>query len=151
MAEGDSIDAEDEKKEELNVGDKEDYKAKYLYLLAEIDNYRKARDKESTDYAKFASEKIMLSMLKILDDFESVMKVDNDAKIEVLFKSLNAVLSSNGLQKMDVIGKDYSPDIAEAVITEPTKEGAGKILEEIQSGYTLNGKIIRYPKVKISV
>ena len=61
------------------------------------------------------------------------------------------MLSHYGLEEMEVVGKDFSSDIAEAVATEEGGEGKGKIIEEVQKGYKLNGKIIRYPKVKISV
>lgn len=141
----------DDKSESNPNAEEEDYKSKYLYLLAETDNYRKAKDKELTEHVRFASEKLIIDMLKILDDFESVMKSDKDAKIASLFKSIKSILNSYGLQKMDVVGKEYSPDIAEAVLTEKVSEGPGKILEEVQTGYILNGKIIRYPKVKIAV
>ncbi len=145
MAEKDKTTDSHEDKEQ------EDYKSKYLYLLAEMDNYRKTKDKESAQSSRYASEKLITDLLKVLDDFESVMKMDKDEKIAVLFKSLYSVLSSYGLQKMEVLGKDYTPELAEAVATEKVQEGAGKIIEEIQAGYTLNGKVIRYPKVKISI
>ncbi len=129
----------------------DDYREKYLYLLAEFDNYKKSLDKQFIEAGKLIKEKIIFDMIKVLDDFESVMKTNNDKDIESLMKALYSVLSSYGLTKMNTVGQDYSPDIAEVVATEGLKDKTGKIIEEIQTGYKLNDRIIRYPKVKIGV
>ncbi len=137
--------------EQSNDQQGEDYKTKYLYLLAEMDNYRKLKEKEKEQYLNYSNEQLIKSLLKVLDDFESIMKVDKDEKIKLLYEDLMSVLSSNGLSKLEVVGKQFSPDIAEAVETIQDETKKGLILEEIQSGYKLNGKIIRYPKVKVAV
>lgn len=134
-----------------NDQQEEDYKSKYLYLLAEMDNYRKLKEREKEQYLSYSNEQLIKSLLKVLDDFESIMKVDKDDKIKMLYDSLMSVLSANGLSKLDVVGKEFSPDIAEVVETEQNSEKKGLILEEIQSGYKLNDKIIRYPKVRVAV
>ncbi|MGC8533431.1 MAG: nucleotide exchange factor GrpE [Candidatus Parvarchaeum sp.] len=137
-----------EKQEEQS---EEDYKSKYMYLLAEVDNYKKSKEKELVEYIKYSNERLIIDLLKVLDDFESVLKQENDEKVQALYKALLSVLSHYGLEKMDVVGKDFSSDIAEAVATEESNKEKGKIIEEVQKGYKLNGKIIRYPKVKISI
>ena len=137
-----------EKQEEQN---EEDYKSKYMYLLAEVDNYKKSKEKELVEYVRYSNERLIIDLLKVLDDFESVLKQDKDEKVQALYKALISVLSHYGLEQMEVLGRDFSSDIAEAVATEESKEEKGKIIEEVQKGYKLNGKIIRYPKVKISV
>jgi molecular chaperone GrpE len=129
----------------------EDYKTKYLYLLAEVDNYKKNKEKELVEYIKYSNEKLITDMLKVLDDFDSVLKQGRDEKVEALYKVMLSVLSHYGLEVMDVLGKDFSSDIAEVVATEEGQENKGKITEEVQKGYKLNGKVIRYPKVKIIV
>jgi molecular chaperone GrpE len=144
----DSNAAEQEKN--VTDGDNE-YREKYLYLLAEFDNYRKTLDKQLIESERLIREKIIFDMIKVLDDFDNVMKNNKDKDIEALMKSIYSVLKSYGLTKMDIVGKDYSPDIAEAIATESIKEEAGKIIEEIQTGYKLNDRIIRYPKVKIAI
>ena len=146
--------AENELEENIKTEEKiedADYKNKYLYLLAEFDNYRKNREKEESQFIKLSNEKIMNDLLKVLDDFESVMKSDDNAIIKSLFNSLYFCLSNNGLSRMNVLGLDYSSDIAEVVITEQSDKQKGKIIEEVQAGYKLFDKIIRYPKVKIGV
>ncbi len=141
-----------ESAETQTVSDKtEDYKSKYLYLVAEVENYKKAKDREISDYIRNSNEKFMLNMLKVLDDFESVLKIKKDDDLNALFRSLNSLLSSYGLERMNVVGEEYSPDIAEAILTGKSEDGPGKIIEEIQSGYKLNGKVLRYPKVKVSI
>ncbi|MCL5009950.1 MAG: nucleotide exchange factor GrpE [Candidatus Parvarchaeota archaeon] len=137
--------------QEDDTHEEKEYKEKYLYLLAEFDNYRKSLDKQIVEEKKLIREKIILDLLKVLDDFDNVMKTDKDDKIELLMKSLYNTLKSYGLSRMEVIGQDYSPEIAEAVATENIKDKTGKIIEEIQPGYKLNDKVIRYPKVKIGV
>ena len=137
--------------EQSNDQQGEDYKTKYLYLLAEMDNYRKLKEKEKEQYLNYSNEQLIKSLLKVLDDFESIMKVDKDEKIKLLYEDLMSVLSSNGLSKLEVVCKQFSPDISEVVETVQDETKKGLILEEIQSGYKLNGKIIRYPKVKVAV
>ncbi|EEZ92631.1 MAG: GrpE protein, partial [Candidatus Parvarchaeum acidiphilum ARMAN-4] len=137
--------------QDLNVENKEeqndeDYKNKYLYLLAEVDNYKKSKEKELVEYIKYSNEKLISDMLKVLDDFDSVLKQDKDEKIIALRKAFVSVLSYYGLEEMEVVGKEFSSDIAEAVATEENEKEKGKIIEEVQTGYKLNGKIIRYPK-----
>jgi len=149
--EEDTKDRQDVNVEEQEEKNEEDYKSKYMYLLAEVDNYKKSKDKELIEYVRYSNERLITDLLKVLDDFESVLKQDNDEKVQALYKALLSVLSHYGLEQMEVIGKDFSSDIAEAVATEENKEEKGKIIEEVQKGYKLNGKIIRYPKVKISV
>ena len=157
MTEDNNVNDKEEIKQETENPDKqedeteEDYKTKYLYLLAEVDNYKKNKEKELVEYIKYSNEKLIMDMLKVLDDFDSVLKQGRDEKVEALYKVMLSVLSHYGLEAMNVIGKDFSPDIAEAVATEESQENKGKITEEVQKGYKLNGKVIRYPKVKIIV
>jgi molecular chaperone GrpE len=148
--EQEKADAATESKEDAGQQQETDYKSKYIYLLAEMDNYRKARDKELSEYIKYANEKLITDMLKVLDDFDGALKTGDD-KVKLLLNSLVSVLRANGLKRLDVVGKDYSPEIAEAVSTEKMQDKSGKIIEEIQPGYVLNGKIIRYPKVKVAI
>ncbi|MCW1301621.1 MAG: nucleotide exchange factor GrpE [Candidatus Parvarchaeota archaeon] len=149
------VDEPNDTKKETNAeagSEQEDYKSKYLYLLAEMDNYRKLRDKEKELYFKFSNEVFMAALLKTLDDFDSVLKAGKDEKVTLLYNSLMGVLSSFGLKKLNVTGKRFSHDIAESVsVEEVDDEKKGFILEEIQPGYELNGKIIRYPKVKVGI
>ncbi|EFD92431.1 MAG: GrpE protein [Candidatus Parvarchaeum acidophilus ARMAN-5] len=140
-----------DEKVENKSDENEDYKSKYLYLLAEVDNYKKSKDKEIIEYIKYSNEKIILDILKVLDDFDSVLKQGEDKKVEALYKALFSILARYGLEKMDVRGEEFSSDIAEAVATEENSEKKDKIIEEVQKGYKLNGKIIRYPKVKIGI
>ncbi len=137
--------------EETGQADNEDYKSKYLYLLAEVENYKKAKDKEIKEYINFSNIHLMTDILKVLDDFDSVMKAEKDEKVEALYKSLMSVLSTYGLERLNVVGLDYSHDIAESVGVEKSDKPGGKIIQEIQAGYKLNGKTIRYPKVKVAL
>ncbi len=151
MEDKDISENEELDKNELKEDNKEDYKSRYLYLLADVDNYKKNKEKEIIEFVKYSNERLITDLLKVLDDFDSVMDKENDEKVNSLYKSLLSILSKYGLEEMDVVGKDFSSDIAEAVATEESSENKGKIIQEVQKGYKLNGKIIRYPKVKIGI
>lgn len=151
MEDKDISENEELDKNELKEDNNEDYKSRYLYLLADVDNYKKNKEKEIIEFVKYSNERLITDLLKVLDDFDSVMDKENDEKVNSLYKSLLSILSKYGLEEMDVVGKDFSSDIAEAVATEESSENKGKIIQEVQKGYKLNGKIIRYPKVKIGI
>jgi len=117
-------------------------------LQAEFDNYRKRVDKEKQELYKFADEKLIISLLDILDDFELALKHNQDKGVEMIYSKLYSLLEKKGLKLIKAKGK-FNPEIHEALIQEQGSEG-GIILEELQKGYTLNEKVIRPSKVKIS-
>jgi molecular chaperone GrpE len=137
--------------DENNDKAEEDYKSKYLYLLAEVENYKRTKEKEIGNYVTVSNIAMMTDILKVLDDFESVLKAKDDETVRRLFDSLLSVLKMHGLSRVGVVGQKYSEDIAEAVATEKGQVEPGIILEEVQPGYKLNDRIIRYPKVKVSI
>jgi molecular chaperone GrpE len=132
---------------------------KYLRLYSDFDNYRKRTSKERIDLLKTASQDIMVELLPVLDDFERAMQAmtDNNAQeesvkgVELIYNKLFSLLKQKGLEPMDAVNKEFDTDFHEAItkIPAPTDELKGKVVDVIQTGYLLNGKIIRFAKVVV--
>lgn len=134
-------------------------KDKYLRQVAEFDNYRKRTLKEKTELILNGGEKIITSLLPVLDDMERAQQnIEKSDDVEALkegtnlvFKKLMTVLESAGLQKIDTDGKDFDTDVHEAIAMIPatTDDQKGKVIDCVQAGYKLNEKVIRHAKVAI--
>jgi molecular chaperone GrpE len=150
----------DAKVEELKKTE-EDYKAKYYYLAAEMENMRRRMQREKEDVIKYGSTKILESLLGVLDNFDltvNALKLDNDDKIKNITTGIDMVknqfldvLKQNGLTTIEALGKQFDPNFHEAMSQEaaPGKKDE-EVLAEFQKGYILNGRVIRASKVKIA-
>ena len=133
---------------------------KYLRLAAEFDNYRKRTLKEKAELIKNGGEKTLTAILPVLDDFERALKNMEATEatqamkegVELIFTKFNKVLAQEGLQKIETEGKDFDVDYHEAIalIPAPSEDLKGKILDCVQTGYTLNEKVIRHAKVAVA-
>ena len=133
-----------EKKEEKN----DNYLEQLQRLQAEFENFRKRTEKERGDIFKNANEDLIVKLLGILDNFELAMKHIDDKGVNMIYSELYSILENEGLKIIKAEGK-FNPEFHEALIQEEGKEN-GKIIEELQKGYTLNDKVIRASKVKIT-
>ena len=134
-------------------------KDQYLRKVAEFDNYRKRTLKEKTELILNGGEKVITSILPILDDFEraedNISKAtDLDALkegVELIFQKLLKVLEAQGLKKIETHESDFNTDFHEAIAMVPAanEEQKGKVVDCVQTGYTLNDKVIRHAKVAI--
>ncbi|MBJ05402.1 MAG: nucleotide exchange factor GrpE [Flavobacteriales bacterium] len=129
-------------------------KNKYLRLVAEFENYKKRTQKEREEFAKYAKESFIKSILPIIDDFERAQQTkENDIKGYLLIeKKLMDILSQHNLEKIKLDeNEQFDLDKHEAIssIEVKQKNKKGKIIEEVEAGYLLSDKIIRYPKVII--
>jgi molecular chaperone GrpE len=132
---------------------------KYLRLYSEFDNYRKRTIKERLEMAKTASEEVIVDLLPILDDFERAIKSTEEVKdcdavkegMKLIFNKFYGTLTKKGLNPIEAIGQDFDTDFHEAITYIPasSKDQKGKIVDEIEKGYLLNEKVIRYAKVII--
>lgn len=148
----------EEKIEELEATIAEQ-KDKYLRLFAEFDNYKKRTAKERLDLIQTAGKDVMLSIIPTLDDLQrAIQSAENATDVEavkegfVLVKNkLFTSLTQKGLKQMQAIGEDFNSDRFEALtkIPAPSEAMKGKVIDEIETGYTLNDKIIRYAKVVV--
>ncbi len=132
----------------------------YLFLMADFDNYRKRTLKEKAEIIKNASEKILKELLPIVDDFERGLEATkNDADgqsvrqgFELIYNKLVKLLESNGVKPIESTGKDFDPDLHDAIakIPAPTDEDKGKVIDTTTKGYTLNDKVLRHAKVVVA-
>ena len=137
----------------------EEMKDKYLRLFAEFDNFKRRSARERLDYMKTAGQDVLRDLLPVLDDVDRAEKsVTSATDVEAVrqgFLLIKDKLTKNlvqkGLKPMETIGQPFDADFHEAVteIPAPTEELKGKILDEIEKGYLLNDKIIRYAKVVV--
>ncbi len=133
---------------------------KYLRLSAEFDNYRKRTLKEKSELIKSAGERVITDILPVLDDLERAlqnMRNSEEAKaltegVELIHGKFLKVLSQQGLKKIETEGKEFDTDYHEAIAMIPAsdEEMKGKILDCVQTGYTLNDKVIRHAKVAVA-
>lgn len=135
----------------------EEQKDKYLRLSAEFDNYRKRTMKEKAELILNGGEKTISNILPIIDDFERAIKTMETATdvqavkegVELIYSKFMATLAQNGVKAIETKDKPLDTDFHEAiaVIPAPSEEQKGKILDCVQTGYTLNDKVIRHAKV----
>ena len=151
---------EDEKTTEEKLSeDLQNEKDKYLRLFAEFENYKKRTARERIDLFKTAGEDMVKAVLPVLDDFDRALKEFSEDQEDVHVQGMMLIsnkLKENLKQKgLDVsqtsAGDVFNADNHEAVtqIPSPTDDMKGKIIDVLEKGYTLGGKIIRYPKVVI--
>lgn len=136
-------------------------KDKYLRLVAEFDNFRKRNARERLELIQTAGKDVIVSLLDVLDDCDRAQQqIENatgsgtDAVKEgvlLVFNKLRHTLVARGLKAMESKGQDFNPDLHEAVTEIPVSsdEQKGKVVDELQKGYYLNDKIIRFAKVVV--
>jgi len=136
-----------------------DLNDKNLRLMAEFDNYRKRTMKERSELIKTAGEDIFKNMLPLMDDFDralAAMETAQDVEsvkqgVQLIYDKFIAFLLRNGVKEIPTENEPFDVDLHEAVTTFPASndEMKGKIMDCISKGYTLNDKVIRYPKVVV--
>ena len=117
---------------------------------AEFINIRKRDEQAQGEFLKFANEKLILDIIPVLDNFDiALAHADGEVKkgIETIINQLSSVLEKNGVKKFSPLGEDFDPARAQAIAIVPGDEG--KVMEVIQSGYELNGKVMRPAMVKV--
>lgn len=134
-------------------------KKEYLFLMAEFDNFRKRTLREKSEIIKSASEQSLKGMLPIIDDFERGLQASKDATdvqsvregMELIYHKFIKYLEQNGVKAIDTEDRDFDTEKHEAVSAIPVQDEAqkGKILDTVQKGYTINGKIMRHAKVVV--
>ena len=134
----------------------EDLNTKFLRLMADFQNYRKRADKEKSEIYARANEGIMLGLLTVIDNFERAIEHESkDEKyaegMQLIFKQLMDVLQASGLEEIKALDEDFDPNIHDAVMTcDSDQHESGKVVEVLQKGYLLNGRLLRASMVKVS-
>lgn len=132
---------------------------KYLRLFAEFDNYKRRTQKERIELLQTAGKDVVVSLLPVLDDFERAIKATENATevsairegILLVQAKLKSILSQKGLKEIESIHTVFDTDKHEAItnIPAPSDDLKGKVVDELEKGYTLNDKVIRFAKVVV--
>ena len=160
--------AEESNEEEASTEDEQDtvssaqseveqWKDKYIRLAAEFDNYKKRTLKEKSELILNGSEKTVAAILPILDDFERAIadKTEDPQAIkegfELIYKKFLKTLETLGVNKIETDDADFNVDYHEAIAMVPGMgdDKKGKVIDCVQTGYTLNDKVIRHAKVAV--
>ncbi|WP_455639727.1 nucleotide exchange factor GrpE [Parabacteroides sp.] len=131
----------------------------HLRLMAEFDNYRKRTLREKADLIKNGGEAALKGLLPVVDDFERALQNIRNSEdveavkegVELIYSKFMAYLSQQGVKAIEAIGQPFDTEMFEAVATIPAPEPElkGKILDCVQTGYTLNDRVLRHAKVVV--
>ena len=153
-----STDAHSEEIKALK-GELEEQKNKYIRLFAEFDNFKRRTSKENLEMRLMAGQDVIISLLDVLDDMDraegSVLESDIDKNtkegILLIFNKFRKTLESKGLKSIETLHSDFDVEKDEAISEVPVEdeEMKGKVVAEVQKGYTLNDKLIRFAKVVV--
>lgn len=137
----------------------EELKDKYLRQVAEFENFKKRNARERLELIQTAGKEVISALLEVLDDCDRAEKqmqaTDDAASIKegahLIFTKLRNILQARGLKAMESIGTEFDPDRHEAItqIPAPSEDMKGKVVDEVQKGYYLNDKLIRFAKVVV--
>lgn len=132
---------------------------KFLRLYSEFDNYRKRTNKEKIDLISTANAGILKDLIPVIDDFERAIANNETAEdVEVLkegFKLIHhkfkSTLEAKGLKEMQSVGLDFDSELHEAIanVPAPSDDQKGKVIDDVEKGYYLNEKVVRYAKVVV--
>jgi len=139
--------------------EKEEYLAGWQRAKADLINYKKEQEQKISDYYKFANEGLILEILPVLDSFEEALKHNKDdvggethqwrKGLIQIYNQLKNILKNQGLEEIKAIGEKFNPEFHEALEEVESNKPEGIIVEEIQRGYKLHGRVIRPSKVKV--
>lgn len=132
---------------------------KYLRLFAEFDNYKRRTQKERIELLQTAGKDVIVSLLPVLDDFDRAGKAMQTATdinsikegVDLVHSKLKNILGQKGLKEIECINAAFDTDYHEAItkIPAPNEDMKGKVMDELEKGYTLNDKVIRFAKVVV--
>jgi len=139
----------------------EEYKDKYIRLLAEFDNTRKRFEREKGEFLRYANAALIGEFLNILDDLQRSVNAANAKHqdyesflkgVQMVMAHIYEMLKKNGISPIEALGKAFDPHCHEILMqVEASDEEDGKVLEEFQQGYYYNDRVIRTSKVKVGV
>lgn len=150
---------QEENKTEKLQAELQEQKDKYIRLMAEFDNFRRRTAKERLELIQTAGKDVIVSLLDVLDDCdraEKQIQASEDVNqikegVTLVFGKMRSALQSKGVKEMKSMHEEFDVEKHEAIteIPAPTEELKGKVIDEVQKGYYLNDKIIRFAKVVV--
>ncbi len=151
-----ALDPRDAKIQELEALVKEK-ESKYLYLYAEFENVKKRAVKERSDLIKFGWENVARELILVLDNFERALvhiPANTDKNLaeglKMISSQFRSTLQKQGVQKVEILGKEFNPELAEALAQIPDEQPAGTVIKEELPGFTLHGRLLRPANVVVS-
>ena len=137
----------------------EEQKDKYIRLVAEFENYKRRTSRERIELIQTAGKEVIIALLEVLDDCDraekQMLETDDAAQVkegvQLVFNKLRKTLQVQGLKAMESLNTDFDVEKHEAITEIPVEDKSlkGKVVDEIQKGYYLNGKLVRFAKVVI--
>ena len=153
----DQPEEEQSEEEQPILTDKEladQYLANWQRAQADFANFKKRAEQDRSEFIKFANGTLMSSLLPVIDDFERALENVSDAMdsgwiegINLIYRKTMTALENQGLSKIETQGQDFDPNFHQAVLYEKGEEG--KVIEELQTGYMLNDRLLRPSMVKV--
>lgn len=152
--EPDTVDETEELREQVEAEQN-----KYLRLLADYDNFKRRTQKDKEIANKFRSQSLLSDLLPVLDNFERAMSVTTNSEesasllkgLEMVQKSLIEAVSREGLEEIKAVGEPFDPNFHQAVMQEKDDSAEpGTVLQELQKGYILKGRVLRPAMVKVN-
>ncbi len=140
--------------------EKNELNDKFLRLFSEFDNYKKRTNKEKIDLIGTASEKVIISLLPIIDDYERAILFNQNAEdinavkegFELIYNKLKSVLKRFDVEEIPAMGEPFNTDFHEAIthFPAPSEELKGKVMDVTEKGYKIKDKVIRFSKVIVA-
>ena len=137
----------------------DEYKDKFVRLYAEFDNYRRRTNEEKLQLMATAGKDVISTMLPVLDNFERAIATNENLDditaikegFQLIYNMLKANLEAKGLKPMESKGQDFDSDLHEAIANIPAPDAAlkGKVIDDVEKGYYLNDKVLRFAKVVV--
>jgi molecular chaperone GrpE len=137
----------------------DEYKEKFVRLYAEFDNYRRRTNEEKLQLIATAGKDVISSMLPVMDNFERAIATNENLDdvtamkegFQLIYNMLKANLEAKGLKPMESKGQDFDSDLHEAIANIPAPDAAlkGKVIDDVEKGYYLNDKVLRFAKVVV--
>ncbi len=153
----DQPEEEQSEEEQPILTDKEladQYLANWQRAQADFANFKKRAEQDRSEFIKFANGTLMSSLLPVIDDFERALENVSDAVdsgwiegINLIYRKTMTALENQGLSRIETQGQDFDPNFHQAVLYEKGEEG--KVIEELQTGYMLNDRLLRPSMVKV--
>jgi len=161
MVDGTSEESENNQEKEKLEKEVAELKDKYVRLYAEFDNFKRRTSKERSDLFKTANKEVLVSLLPVLDDLERAQKSFVDVKeigpvkegISLITSKFKNIVAQQGITEIKSIGETFDTDLHEAItnVPAPSDKMKGKVIDEMEKGYMLNDKVIRFAKVIVGV
>ncbi|MBN2282407.1 MAG: nucleotide exchange factor GrpE [Deltaproteobacteria bacterium] len=132
---------------------------KYVRLSAELENYKKRVARDRADLMNYANEQLIRDLLPIVDSLERALEHASNsgdfeafkAGLKLIDEQLHGTLEKHGVEKIEAVGADFDPSIHEAVMqVESSEHDANQVVEEFETGYLLNGRLLRPTKVSVA-